>query len=120
MPDPDHRPPEALGSLKARLDAFEAERAKPKGGVLTGLATGEGGIGGGWRMVWEVVSGFLGGAAIGWLVDRFAGTAPWGVVAGLVIGSAVAVFMAVRTAARMGAEALAKHPAPPVAGDDED
>lgn len=120
MPDPDHRPPGALDSLEARLDAFEAGRAQPKGGLLGGFAGGEGQTANGWRMVWEVVSGFLGGAAVGWLVDRFAGTAPWGVVGGLVIGSGVAVFMAARTAARMGAESLAKHPAPTVAGEDED
>ena len=120
MPDPDHRPPGALDSLEARLDAFEADRARPKGGLLGGLAGGEGQMAGGGRMVWEVVSGFLGGAAIGWLVDRFAGTAPWGVVGGLVIGSAVAVFMAARTAAALAAKSLAQHPAPTVAGDDED
>ena len=120
MPDTDHRPPGALDSLEARLDAFEAERARPMGGLLGGLAGGVGALASGWRMVWEVVSGFLGGAAVGWLVDHFAGTAPWGVVAGLVIGSGVAVFMAARTAAKMGAESLAKNPAPRVADDDDE
>lgn len=120
MSDPDQRPAEAVTSLEARLDAFEAERARPKGGMLGGLAGGEGNLAGGWRMVWEVVSGFLGGAAVGWGVDYVAKTFPWGTVAGLVIGSGVAVFMAARTAARMGADSLAKHPAQPVADDDEE
>lgn len=77
-------------------------------------------MGQGYRMAWEVLSGLFGGAALGWAIDYFAGTAPWGVAGGLVTGSAVAVFLAARTAARMGAQALAKNPAQPVPFDDDD
>jgi ATP synthase protein I len=116
MPKSDDHSEEAFNRLEARLDAFEAKRA-------TGLSVpfaGAGMAGQSWRMVWEVVSGFLGGAALGWLVDKLAGTAPWGVAAGLVIGGAVGVVLAAMSAARMGKQSLADNPVAPVADDDED
>ena len=105
-----------MSSLEERLDAFEAKRAESSGFAMSGAA----GMGAGYRMVWEIASGLLGGAALGWAVDHFLGTSPWGVAGGVVIGSAFAVFMAARTAARMGAQALTKTPAEPVPFDDDD
>lgn len=115
MPKSDDQSEKAMTRLEARLDAFEAKRAQP-----TGAAFGPASMGAGYRMMWEIVSGLLGGAALGWAVDHFAGTAPWGIAGGLVIGSAVAVFMAASSAARMGAKSLEENPAQPVPFDDDD
>lgn len=115
MPKSDDQSEEAFTRLEARLDAFEAERAQPSSPL-----GGMGGMGAGYRMMWEIVSGLLGGAALGWAFDYFAGTAPWGVAGGLVIGTAVAVFLAARSAARMGAKSLAENPAQPVPFDDDE
>jgi ATP synthase protein I len=45
----------------------------------------------------------LGGLGLGWLIDRFAHTGPWGVLGGLLIGSVVSVYAAVRTAMAISA-----------------
>jgi ATP synthase protein I len=115
MPKSDDQSEEAMTRLEARLDAFEAQRTKP-----SSTPFGVGGMGAGYRMMWEIVSGLLGGVALGWALDRFAGTAPWGIVGGLVIGTAVAVFLAAQSAARMGAKSLEENPAPPVPFDDDE
>jgi ATP synthase protein I len=115
MAKSDDQSEKAMSRLEARLDAFEAGRARP-----TSSPFALSGMGPGYRMVWEIVSGLFGGVALGWALDHFAGTAPWGVVGGLVIGSGVAVFLAARSAARMGAESLAKNPAEPVPFDDDE
>ena len=114
MPKSHDQSEEALDRLEARLDAFEAQRAKPIGPFQTG------GMSQGYRMLWEVISGFLGGAALGWLVDKVAGTAPLGLVGGLVIGSGVGVFLAARSAWRISSQAHAANPAPPVVDDDDE
>ena len=114
MPKSDDQSEEALDRLEARLDAFEAQRAKPIGPI------GTSGMGQGYRMLWEVISGFLGGAALGWLVDKVAGTAPLGLVGGLVIGSGVGVFLAARSAWRISSQAAAANPAQPVVDDDDE
>ncbi|MBS0333364.1 MAG: AtpZ/AtpI family protein [Proteobacteria bacterium] len=60
----------------------------------------------GYRFVGEVVGGVLGGVGLGWLLDRFAHTQPWGVVGGLLIGSGISIFAAVSGAARANKKAL--------------
>jgi ATP synthase protein I len=76
----------------------------------------------GYRFVGEVVGGVLGGVGLGWLLDRFAHTQPWGVVGGLLIGTGISIFAAVSTAAKANKKALdAIGPmAPAPADEDED
>lgn len=115
MPKPDPSHDEARKRLDARLEAFEAQRA-PKGGGLAGAYSGEG-----FRFLGEVVSGVLGGAGLGWLADRLFHTQPLGLIGGLLIGTGLSIFVAVRTAARAQKDALAKAgPLPSVPDDDED
>ena len=42
------------------------------------------------RVLAELLGGLLGGAVIGWVIDHFAGTTPWGLLVMLFIGIAVA------------------------------
>ena len=114
MPKPDDRPEEALGRLSEELKAFESARA----GSASSEATRS--IGEGYRLLAELIGGVFGGAGLGWLVDRFAHTTPWGLGIGLAAGAGVSVFMAVRTAARMGRQASANLPPSAVALDDDD
>lgn len=115
MPKPDPSHDEARKRLDARLEAFEARRA-PKGAAVAGVFSGEG-----FRFLGEVVSGVLGGTGLGWLADRFLNTQPWGLIGGLLIGTGLSIFVAVRTAARTQRDALAKAgPLPSVPDDDED
>ena len=60
------------------------------------------------------------GLAIGFVVDRFAGTAPWGLVVGVLLGFGVSVGMARQTANRLMAQAKAEGIEPQAVPFDED
>ena len=116
MPEPDETGRGALRRLDRRLEAFEASRAtKPQV-----LGMGET-AGGGFRLLGQLLGGVLGGLGLGWLVDHFAHTAPFGIVGGLLIGGGLSIWAAVRTAMAMSAREAAKGPpAAPVADDEDD
>lgn len=115
MPKSDESPAEAPHSLDARLDAFESERAR-KTSPAAQLALGHG-----YRFLGEVVGGVLGGAGLGWLVDRFTNTAPLGLIGGLLIGTGLSIFVAIKSATKASKAALeAAGPLPSVADDDEE
>ncbi len=42
------------------------------------------------RVLAELLGGMIGGALIGWVIDRFAGTSPWALLVLLFLGIAVA------------------------------
>lgn len=42
------------------------------------------------RVLAELLGGMIGGAAIGWTIDYFAGTSPWGLLVMLFLGIGVA------------------------------
>ena len=115
MPHPNESPDEALARLSQRLgdaEAAQARRVSPD--AHSALAQG-------YRFVGEVVGGVLGGVGLGWLLDRFAHTQPWGVVGGLLIGTGFSIFVAVSSAARANKTALdAQGPARSVPDEDED
>ena len=58
-----------------------------------------------WRILAELFGGVFAGLAAGFVVDRFFGTVPWGLITGVLLGFAVSVWMARRTANRLMAEA---------------
>lgn len=115
MPHPNDPPDEALRSLDQRLGAAEAAQArKVSGETHTAMAQG-------YRFVGEVVGGVLGGVGLGWLLDHFAHTQPWGMVGGLLIGAGASIFTVVSAAARANKIALERQaPAAPGVPDDED
>ena len=113
MPLPDEPNAEAE-SLDRRLAAAEAAQVRRvSGDSHRAMAQG-------YRFLGEVVGGVLMGAGLGWLVDRFAGTAPLGLVIGLLAGSGLSIFVAVRTAARTTNEESAKAGPLPSVPDEED
>ncbi|MBV8593030.1 MAG: AtpZ/AtpI family protein [Caulobacteraceae bacterium] len=105
--------PDPLVRLDRDLKAFEAGR-QGRGRGQIGVASE------GYRMLGQVLGGVLGGIGLGWLVDHFAHTAPFGVVAGLVIGAGLSVVNAVRMAQRVSARVVAERGVAPPAPDDED
>jgi ATP synthase protein I len=108
------QPKAEASSLDQRLAAAEAAQARRQSGdAHQAMAQG-------YRFVGEVVGGVLGGAGFGWLLDRFAGTGPWGLVGGLLIGTGLSITVAVRTASRTQREELAKAGPLPSVPDDED
>lgn len=104
MSDPDEESQAALRRLQNKLDTFEGERA-PK--TPTGDSA-ERSMGDGYRLLGEVIGGVLGGLGLGWLVDRFAHTTPFGLVIGLLLGTAASAYAAVKSADRMGRPAAKK------------
>ena len=105
---------EAIRRLDERADALEARTTRnvPDYG---GKAATQGA-----QLVAGLIGGPLVGLAFGWGFDYFAGTAPWGLIVGLLIGFAASVFLALRSAQRMTAAAKDWPVAEPVLDDDED
>jgi ATP synthase protein I len=104
MSEPDDESQEALRRLQDRLDTFDGQRA-PK--TPTGDSA-ERSMGEGYRLLGEVIGGVLGGLGLGWLVDHYAHTTPFGMVIGLLLGTAASAYAAVKSADKMGRAAVRK------------
>ena len=115
MPDNDPVRNGNPDSLEARLDAFDKRRSRP--------ITPEQGqdLSAGYRLLASLIGGVLAGVGLGWTLDHFVGTGPWGMVGGLLIGSTVSIISVVRAAGRMSEKAeKAAPPTTAAAFDDED
>jgi len=99
MPQPDDESQEALQRLQQRLDALTAER-KPNEGAEP---SAEASVGEGYKLLGEVIGGVVGGLGLGWLVDRLAHTTPFGMVAGLLLGTAASAYAAMKSGSRKSA-----------------
>ena len=106
MPKADEPNDEALQSLDARLDAFEARKAAEQ----PVRAEHEKSSQDGYRLLADLIGGVLVGLGFGWLLDHFVGTQPWGMVGGLLIGMGLAIFSVVRKATKMSAQASTTSP----------
>jgi len=114
MPHPEEPPEKALASLDQRLGAAEAARARQvSGDTYAAMAQG-------YRFLGEVVGGVLGGLGFGWLFDRLAHTAPFGLIGGLLIGVGVSTFVAIRGAGAWAKTESERAGSLPSAADDED
>jgi ATP synthase protein I len=84
-----------------RLDALR-DRLAEEG--QTGDAAGERGgarpdgssLGQAFRLSSEFVAGIIGGGVIGWVIDRFLGTSPWGLIVFLLLGFAAGILNVLR------------------------
>jgi ATP synthase protein I len=83
-----------LAELRAEREA-EAVRAEASRTASTALGLG-------FRIGVELVVAVGVCAAIGWAIDRQAGSAPWGMIAGFVLGFAAGLRNLFRTATRYG------------------
>ena len=101
MPKADEPNDKALRSLDARLDAFEAKKAAE----APGRAEHEKSSQDGYRLLADLIGGVLVGLGFGWLLDRYAGTGPWGMVGGLLIGMGSSIYIVVRKATKLSAQA---------------
>lgn len=102
--------------LDRRLAAFEARGARRGAGAFgVGRAAADG-----YRLLGQMLGGVLGGLGLGWLLDHFAGTGPWGVVGGLVIGATLSIIATVKTASAISARSASPSDAAPPAADEDD
>ncbi|RDC60186.1 hypothetical protein HME9302_01386 [Alteripontixanthobacter maritimus] len=86
-----------IDALEERLKAVherEEQRNRPRGhGTDANYRAAN-------RVLADLLGGILGGAVIGWVIDYFAGTSPWGLLVMLFLGIIVAfrnVFRSART-----------------------
>lgn len=90
----DEAPERAPIAEDARVDALEErlkaarereeQRSRPQNkGADASYRLGN-------RVLAELLGGIVGGALIGWVIDRFANTAPWGLLVMLFLGIVVA------------------------------
>lgn len=52
----------------------------------------------GWIMTADLLAGILAWGGIGWLVDRWLGTTPWLLSAGIMVGFALGMYLVIRRA----------------------
>jgi ATP synthase protein I len=76
-------------------DSSGAQRAAPASGYAKGL-----------RLSSELVAGVLVGAGIGWLLDRWLGISPWGLIVFLLLGFAAGILNVMRSAGLIAGPAL--------------
>jgi ATP synthase protein I len=101
MPKADEPNDQAPQSLDARIAAFEARKAAEQ----PIRAEHEKSSQDGYRLLADLIGGVLVGLGFGWLLDRYAGTGPWGMVGGLLIGMGISIYTVVRKATKLSAQA---------------
>lgn len=99
---------EAIARLNRSASSLEARTPPPLSHELAGQKA----AGQAWRILADLLGGVFVGLALGLLLDRFAGTEPWGTIGGVLAGFAVSVWMAWRTSQRIMAEAKASGETP--------
>jgi ATP synthase protein I len=75
---------------RQRHERREGEE-RAKSGIASGYAVAL-------RLSSEFIAGILFGAAIGWVIDRFAGTSPWGLIVFLLLGFCAGILNILRSA----------------------
>lgn len=89
----------ALATRRVTVD----EDAGPKSGGMAGF-------GNALRLSSEFIAGIAVGAGLGWLIDRFAGTSPFGLIVFLLLGFVAGVLNVLRSAGVVAESKLGKGP----------
>ncbi|HTA99566.1 MAG TPA: AtpZ/AtpI family protein [Bradyrhizobium sp.] len=93
-----------LGSLDRRLSAIEDSRkigTDQSGNEQETAQARASAMAVGLRLSSELVAGVLGGAALGWGIDRLLSISPWGLIVFLLLGFVAGVINVMRTAGVM-------------------
>ena len=112
--------PESREEAIARLNQSASELEARTTRELSHEAAGQAAAGQAWKIIADLLGGVFVGLALGWAVDHFAGTSPVGIIGGVLLGFAVSIWMAWRTAQRLMAEANKYGEPKSVPFDDED
>lgn len=87
-----------VADMRGRRAEAEGVSADPRSSRAIGKA---------WSLAIEMVAAVVVSVFIGWWLDRWLGTAPWGLLGFILLGVAAAMWTAIRTGMRMQASALA-------------
>jgi len=90
---------ETIKRLNAQADALKA-RADPPVPDYGGKAVSYG-----YRLMGEMFGGLVVGLGLGWGFDLVVGTMPWGIIVGTLIGFGLSIWLALRSARKMSAQA---------------
>lgn len=90
-----------LGERLAQHRAGRKGEAGPSS-QASGPGTNASALARGFRLSTELVAGVLVGAFLGWALDRWLGTSPWGMIVFLMLGFAAGVFNVMRAAGVSG------------------
>lgn len=93
--------PDDLDRRRKELDAALAARRPARGEKEPSATGGMAGVGNALRLSSEFIAGIVVGAALGWAIDYYAGTSPFGLVVFLLVGFAAGVVNALRSAGMM-------------------
>ena len=113
MPVPEETRKEAIRRLEERAGALEARTTR------TPRDYGAQAHSYGYRLLGVLLGGVFVGLGFGFATDAVAGTGPWGMIIGVLVGFVVSVWMAVRSAQRMSAEAAQEWGPPKDLGPDD-
>ncbi|MFC5345851.1 AtpZ/AtpI family protein [Brevundimonas staleyi] len=94
---------EAIKRLNDSASVLEAKTAPQTSSDVAGMAVASQA----WKIVADLFGGVFVGLALGFVADRFLGTTPWGIIGGVLLGFALSIYMARRTANRLMAQAKA-------------
>ncbi|WP_068080850.1 AtpZ/AtpI family protein [Polycladidibacter stylochi] len=98
QPDQEVELSKRLDSLGAKLDQhLKTEKStEEKAGTSAGA-----GLAQAWKISSEFVAGVLVGAALGWAIDSWLGTKPWGLIVFLLLGFAAGILNVLRDAGKV-------------------
>lgn len=111
-PDPSRK--DALRRLQERANALESQQAAKTVDYGAQAASKA------YRILAELLGGVFVGIGVGAGLDYVAGTRPWGIIGGVLLGFAVSIWMARRTAKKLMALAAKGEPPKAVPFDDEE
>jgi ATP synthase protein I len=86
-----------LRQLETQLD-WKRDAAPVRERRFEESSSGPSALGRAFRMSTEFVAGIIAGGGLGWVLDRWLGTSPWGLIVFLMLGFAAGTFNVVRAA----------------------
>jgi ATP synthase protein I len=95
-----------LQRLKQSLGHARDQAGRTSGASGADPATTASGYARGFRLSSELVAGVVVGAGLGWLIDRWLGISPWGLIIFLLLGFAAGVLNVMRSAGLVAGTAL--------------
>lgn len=95
----DKKEPDELDRRRHELEAaLAARRHNEAEGSESANEGGTGGFANALKLSSEFIAGIVTGAALGWFIDRVAGTTPWGLIIFLLLGFGAGILNVLRSA----------------------